>query len=105
MAKSDVKGKDSKAVAYSTDNDGNIVIDINTKVVLSEKVAEAYNLNTKKPNTEEERHAASKLNKDFASKPGSAGENTASNKEATEKELKLPQSSIKILLQHKKTLR
>merc|ERR1711981_684363 len=85
MATSDVKGKDAKAVAYSTDEHGNIVIDINTKVVLSEKMAEAYNINLKKPTTQEERHAAEKLNKDFASKAGSARENTASKKETDEK--------------------
>lgn len=44
-----------------------------------------YNLIPNKPTTQEERHAASKRNKDFAPKAGSAGENTASKKEARQK--------------------
>lgn len=49
MTNSDVKTKYSKAVAYSTDEHGNIVIDINTKVVLSDKMADAYNITPRNP--------------------------------------------------------
>ena len=84
MTNSNIKSKDSKVVACNTDDHGNIVIDINTKVVLGEKFAEAGNINSKRSTLQEERHAASKLNHDFASKAESGGVNTGSKEEATE---------------------
>ena len=63
MAINNVKSKDSKVVAVKADQNGNVIIDINTRVVLREEVA---NMNIKsqpddKVSLTNDRHLVSKL--------------------------------------------